>query len=302
MGQTTVIATWPFGKIAVDKAAPMLAGGTAALDAAVAGAEAVENDPRTHSVGFAGLADRIGRVSLDSCVMDGKTLDCGAVACLTDMRRPAALARKVYQKTPHVLIVGDGAKWFGLQQGFPLETLSTAESVAIWEKQKAAREKPPADKPAAGGEDNHDTVTVLARDTDGDLGGVCTTSGLAFKYPGRVGDSPLIGSGLYVDNEAGAAGATGVGEEIIRVGGSFLVVELMRDGKTPQEACEAVVKRVIANSLRRGKHPARVAFLALSPKGEIGAACTAGTNFRFAVGVDKAVEMRQGKELSPPQE
>ena len=304
MPEPVVIATWPFGRIAAEAAGPLLARGTPALDAALAGAQAVEDDPQVQSVGYGGIANRIGTVSLDACVMDGKTLDCGAVAGVENIRHVAALARRVYEKTPHVLLVGHGAVWFGLQQGFPLQTLHTPESVAEWYKQRA-REKEkdfPAPKPCDTPDEEpppsgHDTVTVLARDRDGRLGGVCTTSGLSFKYPGRVGDSPLIGSGLYVDDEAGAAGATGVGEEIIRAGGSFLVVETMRQGKSPQEACETAVKRVIANAARRGVHPARVAFLALDPKGNIGAACTARTNFQYAVGTGDKVEMRKAKEL-----
>jgi isoaspartyl peptidase/L-asparaginase-like protein (Ntn-hydrolase superfamily) len=144
---------------------------------------------------------------------------------------------------------------------------------------------------------NHDTVTVLARDSSGSLGGVCTTSGLSHKLPGRVGDSPIIGCGLYVDDEAGAAGATGVGEEIIRITGSAHIVDLMRAGKSPQEACELAVKRVIRTAHRRGVHPAAVAFLALNPKGDVGAACTAKTNFAYAVGRGGKVELLVAKEL-----
>src|SRR4051812_28508176 len=145
----------------------------------------------------------------------------------------------------------------------------------------------------------HDTVTVLALDRKGSLGGVCTTSGLAHKLPGRVGDSPLIGAGLYVDNTAGAGGATGVGEEIIRIGGSLLIVEALRAGKTPQEACEATVRRVNAAAIRRGVHPAKVAFLALDPRGRIGAACTERTNFEYAVGRPAGVELFKAKEIGP---
>jgi N4-(beta-N-acetylglucosaminyl)-L-asparaginase len=136
-------------------------------------------------------------------------------------------------------------------------------------------------------------------DKNGNLGGVCTTSGLAYKWPGRVGDSPIIGAGLYVDDQAGAAGATGVGEEIIRIGGSLFVVEQMRAGKTPQEACELAAKRVNAAAVRRGVHPANCAFLALSPKGQVGAACTLKTNFEYAVNVGGKVEMRKAKEIGP---
>ena len=138
---------------------------------------------------------------------------------------------------------------------------------------------------------------MLALDKKGSLGGVCTTSGLAHKLPGRVGDSPIIGAGLYVDDAAGAAGATGVGEEVIRIGGSLILVEAMRAGKSPQEACELVVKRVNAAAVRRGVHPAQVAFLALDAKGRIGAACTKGTGFKYAVARGRKVELLDGKEI-----
>ena len=207
--------------------------------------------------------------------MDGRTLACGAVAGVENIRHVAALARRVMEKTPHVLLVGEGAQLFAVQQGFPLETLHTPESVAEWEK---ARPKPSRSR----GDRRRRRVRRAATtrspcwpcDQKGTLGGVCTTSGLAHKLPGRVGDSPLIGAGLYVDDKAGAAGGTGVGEEIIRIGGSLLIVEAMRAGKSPQEACELAVRGSTPSAVRRGVHPARVAFLALDPKGRVGAACT----------------------------
>jgi isoaspartyl peptidase/L-asparaginase-like protein (Ntn-hydrolase superfamily) len=302
MAETVVIATWPFGRTAVEKAAPMLEEGRPALDAAIAGAQAVEDDPTVHSVGFAGIGNAVGTVQLDACVMDGRTLGCGAVAAVENVRHPAALARRVMEKTPHVLVVGTGAKEFAIKEGFPLEPLMTPESVAIWQQQRAKLQPPAATpappKPGGGGPpDSHDTVTVLALDRKGSLGGVCTTSGLAHKLPGRVGDSPLIGHGLYVDDTAGAAGGTGVGEEIIRVGGGVLIVEAMRSGKSPQEACEQAIRRVIAVAVRRGVHPAQVAFLALDPKGRVGAACTARSNFQYAVARAGKVEMFKAPEL-----
>jgi N4-(beta-N-acetylglucosaminyl)-L-asparaginase len=312
MPDYTVIATWPFGQTAVKTAAPLLQAGQPALDAVIAGAQAVEDDPTVNSVGYGGLADAAGNVSLDACVMDGLTLNCGAVAGLQNVRHAAALARRVLEKTPHVMLVGEGARWFALQQGFPLETLNTPESVAEWEKRRPKMKPPltPTPLPKSGergrGEGNppdgtppgsHDTVTVLAVDRKGRLGGVCTTSGLAHKLPGRVGDSPIIGAGLYVDDMAGAAGGTGVGEEIIRIGGSLLIVEAMRGGKTPQEACELAVKKVNATAVRRGVHPARVAFLALDPKGRVGAACTMQTSFQYAVGRPGSVELLKAKEI-----
>jgi N4-(beta-N-acetylglucosaminyl)-L-asparaginase len=295
MAEYLAIATWPFGQTAVKAAAPLLQAGQPALDAALAGAGAVEDDPDVLSVGFAGVANSVGTVALDSCVMDGKTLSCGAVAALENIRHPAAVARRVMEKTPHILLVGEGARLFALQQGFPLTTLNTPKSVEEWYKTLPKGEP----DPRKGGEHDHDTVTVLTVDKKGSLGGVCTTSGLAHKLPGRVGDSPLIGHGLYVDNEAGAAGATGVGEEVIRIGGSLLIVEAMRGGKSPQQACEYAIGRVNATAVRRGVHPARVAFLALDPKGNHGAACTPGTNFQYAVARPGKVELLKAKEVEP---
>ena len=323
MPDPVVIATWPFGKLAAETALKRLTKGEAALDAALAGAEAVEDDYTIRtSVGFGSLPDRIGRLTLDACVMDGKTLSCGAVAGVEHIKHPAALARRVMEKTPHVFLVGEGAKWFALQQGFPLEMPYTTEAIKEWFEKHPDKKKKgepgntpvartpgsPAYAPGSPANDpsdinvdehNHDTVTVLARDQKGNLGGVCTTSGLAYKLPGRVGDSPIIGAGLYVDDLAGAAGATGVGEEIIRIGGSLFVVEQMRGGKSPQEACELACKRVNAAAVRRGVHPAQVAFLALDPKGTVGAACTSRTNFRYAIGRGDKVELATAKEVMP---
>lgn len=313
MPEPITIATWPFGKSAVQAAMKVLAKGEPALDAALAGAQAVEDDTSIrNSVGFGSLPDRLGRLTLDACLMDGRTLACGAVACVEHIRHVAALAKRVMEKTPHVLLVGEAAKWFALQQGFPLEVPYTAESIKEWLdahpdfKKKGGKqpEKPTAtEKDGASevniSEFNHDTVTVLSLDAKGHLGGVCTTSGLAYKLPGRVGDSPIIGAGLYVDDEAGAAGATGVGEEIIRIGGSLFIAEQMRAGKSPQEACELACKRANAAAGRRGVHPARVAFLALDRKGNVGAAATEKTNFEYAVGRGEKVELLKAKEIGP---
>src|SRR5438445_1542709 len=260
MADYLVIATWKFGQTAVRTAAELLSKGKPALDAAIAGAQAVEDDPKVNSVGYGGLANAIGTVQLDACVMDGHTLACGAVAAVENVRHAAALARRVMEKTPHIMLVGEGARLFALQQGFPLENLHTPESIAEWEKRRAKEQPPgggqalPTAKPPSG----HDTVTVLALDQKGSLGGVCTTSGLPLKLPGRVGDSPIIGARLYVDNAAGAAGGTGVGEELIRIGGSLSSVEAMRAGRSPLEACELAVRKVNAVAVRRGVRPARV--------------------------------------------
>jgi isoaspartyl peptidase/L-asparaginase-like protein (Ntn-hydrolase superfamily) len=304
MPNPVVIATWPFGQTAARAALPLLRQGRPALDAAIAGAQAVEDDPHVHSVGYGGLPNAVGVVQLDACVMDGRTLGCGAVGGVENVRHVAALARRVLERTPHIFLVGQGAQQFALQQGFALETLLTSESLTEWERRRP-RERPapaPAPRPQAGPSSeesfSHDTVTVLALDQHGNLGGACSTSGLAHKLPGRVGDSPLIGAGLYADNSAGAAGATGVGEEIIRVGGSFLIAELMRAGRSPQEACEAVVRRVNEVAVRRNTHPAQVAFLALDARGRTGAACTSHTNFQYAVGTGERVELLRAREIA----
>src|SRR5262245_50590474 len=305
MADYVVIATWKFGQTAVRTAAELLSKGKPALDAAIAGAQAVEDDPKVNSVGYGGLPNALGTVQLDACVMDGHALACGAVAGLENIRHPAALARRVMEKTPHVMLVGEGARWFAPQQGFPLENLVTPESLTEWNRRKSREPRPKGagkreagtayDTPPSG----HDTVTVLTLDLKGSLGGVCTTSGLAHKLPGRVGDSPLIGAGLYVDDSAGAAGATGVGEEIIRISGSFFIVELMRAGKHPQEACESAVRRVNAAAVRRGVHPVGVAFLALDPKGRVGAACTIPAKFQYAVARGGKSELLTAKSIGP---
>jgi len=296
MPPVSAIATWTFGENAVRTALPLLRRGDAALDAAIAGAQVVEDDARVNSVGYGGLPNSIGTVQLDACVMDGHTLGCGAVAGLENIRHAAALARRVMERTPHILLVGEGARWFALQQGFEQESLHTPESLAEWQKRRPkVLPRNPGNGPAP--EQGHDTVTVLTLDQKGSLAGVCSTSGLAFKMPGRVGDSPLIGSGLYVDNTAGAAGATGVGEEIIRIGGSFFVVEQMRAGRTPQEACETAIRKVNQVAVRRGVHPAQVAFIALDARGRTGAACTRASNFQYAVTRGDKVELLTAREL-----
>jgi isoaspartyl peptidase/L-asparaginase-like protein (Ntn-hydrolase superfamily) len=297
MADYVAIATWRWGETAVKTAAPLLDKGSLALDAALAGAQAVEDDPKVNSVGYAGLPNSVGTVQLDASVMDGATLNCGAVAAVENIRHPAALARLVMEKTPHILLVGAGAKEFALQNGFTLEVLLTPESLAQWERDRPRRVRPMRPAQGKDKEPSHDTVTVLALDKNNSLGGVCTTSGLAYKLPGRAGDSPLIGHGLYVDNTAGAAGGTGIGEEIIRIGGSLTIVEAMRSGKSPQEACELAIRKVNTVAARRGVHPARMAFIALDRKGEVGAACTEGTNFPYAVARPGKVEMLKGAEV-----
>jgi isoaspartyl peptidase/L-asparaginase-like protein (Ntn-hydrolase superfamily) len=294
------IATWPFGETAVRAAAPLLERGASALDAVVAGAQAVEDDPKVNSVGYGGLPNSIGIVQLDASVMDGKTLNCGAVAGLEDVRHATALARRVMDKTAHVLLVGEGARTFAVQQGFPLESLITPEALTEWRDRgaRAAAESPAVIPSLADLPLGHDTVSVLACDHEGSLAGATTTSGLAHKLPGRVGDSPIIGAGLYVDNTAGAAGGTGIGEEIIRVGGALRIVDAMRAGRSAQEACEMAIRLVNQLAARRRLPPAQVAFIAIDTRGSPGAACTAVTNFRYAIARPGQVQVLKPTSVS----
>ncbi|MBS1489178.1 MAG: N(4)-(beta-N-acetylglucosaminyl)-L-asparaginase [Bacteroidetes bacterium] len=259
-----VISTWNFGAAANVEAWKILSKDGRSLDAVEAGVQVPEGDPKETSVGLGGLPDRDGRVTLDACIMD-EFSNCGAVACLEHIVHPISVARKVMEKTPHVLLVGDGALQFALANGFKKENLLTPESEKIWKEWlKKAEYKPIVNI------ENHDTIGMIALDASQNLSGACTTSGMAFKLHGRVGDSPIIGAGLFVDNEIGAATSTGVGEEVIRICGSHLVVELMRQGRSPQQACEQAVQRIVKNQPGKSKEM-QVGFLALNKNGEIGA-------------------------------
>lgn len=280
-GKPIVISTWDFGIAANKDAWKVLSAGGRALDAVEKGVRVPEADPKNQSVGYGGLPDRDGHVTLDACIMD-EAGNCGAVAGLEHIMHPISVARLVMEKTPHVMLVGDGALQFALENGFKKENLLTKESEKAWKEwlktakyapimnienklyEKAAPTKLP------GNQYNHDTIGMLALDIKGNLSGACTTSGMAFKLHGRVGDSPIIGAGLYVDNEIGGATSTGVGEEVIRNVGSFLVVELMRQGYAPQDACKEAVMRIIKKKPEIAKK-IQVGFLALNKKGEYGA-------------------------------
>ena len=272
-----VISTWDFGVPANQAAWAVLARGGKALDAVEQGAQVPESDLANHSVGKGGYPDRDGHVTLDASIMDGDGR-CGAVACLENIAHPILVARRVMEATPHVLLVGDGALQFAREQGFHEENLLTPEAEQAWhEWLKTARYKPVANSENSdyhhslpGGAHNHDTIGMLAVDAHGHLAGACTTSGMAWKMRGRVGDSPIIGAGLYVDGEVGGATSTGVGEEVIRNAGSFLVVELMRQGRSPQEACEEAVRRIVKKR-PDGAKELQVGFIALRRDGAVGA-------------------------------
>ncbi len=276
-----VVSTWDFGVAANQAAWEVLRKGGWALDAVEAGARVPEADLKNHSVGRAGYPDRDGHVSLDASIMD-EAWRCGAVAALEHIAHPISVARLVMEKTPHVLLAGDGALQFALSQGFKKEELLTPESKAAWKEwlktnhyqpvansEMSTYGKAPGSK-LPGDAHNHDTLGMLALDAQGRLSGACTTSGMAWKLRGRVGDSPIIGAGLYVDGEVGGATSTGVGEEVIRNAGSFLVVELMRQGRSPQAACEEAVMRIVRRRPEAAK-TLQVGFLALGKTGEVGA-------------------------------
>lgn len=276
--EPVVLSTWNFGIQANEEAWKILTEGGKALDAVEKGANIVEGNPNERSVGYGGRPDRDGIVTLDACIMD-EMGNIGSVAALQNIKHPVSVARAVMEKTPHVMLVGKGALDFAISQGFKEEYLLTAESKTEWQEWlKTSQYKPIANI------ENHDTIGILALDQKGNLSGACTTSGMAFKMHGRVGDSPIIGSGLYVDNEIGAATATGHGEEVIRTVGSHLVVELMRTGKSPQQACEEAVDRIIKFTLQRGKtlDDIQVGFIALNKKGKFGAFCIQ-SGFNYAV-------------------
>ena len=273
-----VLSTWNFGLQANEAAWEILKNKGRALDAVEAGVKIPEGDPKERSVGYGGRPDREGRVTLDACIMD-EFSNIGSVACLEHIKHPISVARAVMEKTPHVMLVGEGALQFALEQGFPKENLLLEDSEKEWKEWlKTSQYLPKANI------ENHDTIGMIALDMHGNLSGACTTSGMAFKMHGRVGDSPIIGAGLFVDNEIGAATATGHGEEVIRIAGCHLVVELMRQGKSPQKACEEAVMRIVKLTNNRGKNlqDIQVGFIALNKKGEYGSYCVQG-GFNYAV-------------------
>jgi N4-(beta-N-acetylglucosaminyl)-L-asparaginase len=270
-----VISTWDFGLAANLEAWKILQKNGSALDAVEAGARVPESDPDNKSVGYGGLPDRDGHVTLDACIMDEKG-NCGSVAFLEHIEHPISVARAVMEKTPHIMLVGEGALQFALANGFKKRKLLTSDSEKKWKEwAKTSQYKPIINI------ENHDTIGILALDANGNLSGACTTSGMAFKMRGRVGDSPIIGAGLFVDNEIGAATATGVGEEVIRIVGCHLVVELMRQGMEPEVACKEAVNRIIKKNPDHAKE-IQVGFLALNKKGVYGAYCL-HPGFNFAV-------------------
>jgi N4-(beta-N-acetylglucosaminyl)-L-asparaginase len=275
------IATWKFGVEASEVGWRILSAGGNALDAVEQGANAVEENPTVSSVGYGGLPNAEGVVELDAAIMDGRNHSAGAVAAITGIRKPISVARRVMEKTPHVMLAGLNARRFALKEGFPDAELLTEESRRKWSEWKLTHTAPDVahfeePREQAWSEErkdlSHDTVGVCALDAEGNLAAGCTTSGLAWKTPGRVGDSPIVGSGLYVDNRFGAAAATGNGDEMMKVCLSYRVVMLMELGVGPQEACEEAIRYLL--KLRPGSQSRGAACIGLSKDGRVGAAAT----------------------------
>ena len=280
-----IISTWIHGLEANRAGWKVLEKGGSALDATVAGAMQTESDITNRSVGIGGRPDRTGHVTLDACVMDGDGRS-GAVGYLEGIAHPAAVAKAIMEKTPHAMLVGEGARRFALDHGFatiktPLPEVK--KDYLAWKKENKELLKRPKIN-----HENHDTIGLIARDAQGNFGGTCTTSGWAYKMPGRLGDSPIIGAGLFVDNEVGAATATGLGEAIMRVAGSAIVVELMRAGMKPSEACKEVVMRIIRKN--KDLTGLQCGFIAMDTLGNVGG-FSVYNGFNFALKSNNRDEM-----------
>jgi N4-(beta-N-acetylglucosaminyl)-L-asparaginase len=266
-GGPVVLSTWDFGQEVPQAAVEALAKGGSLIDAVERAVMIPEADPKVTSVGYGGYPDREGHVTLDACIMDGNG-NCGSVVFLEHIVHPISVARLVMEKTQHVMLAGEGALQFALENGFKKENLLTKEAEAAYKEWLKTSKYAPAtiDK------SNHDTIGLLAMDGKGAMAGACTTSGMAWKIRGRVGDSPIIGAGLYVDSDVGGATATGLGEAVIKVAGSFLIVELMRNGKSPQEACKLALERIVHKQPHYAVGNGFLAgFVAMNKDGEVGA-------------------------------
>jgi N4-(beta-N-acetylglucosaminyl)-L-asparaginase len=288
----TVIATWDYGLELVTTAQKALAAKKDLLDALEAGVNVVENDPKVLSVGYGGLPNEDGVVQLDAAMMDGRTHRAGSVAAIERIKNPISVARKVMERTEHVLLVGAGANAFAKKCGFVEQELLTAESRAAWQKAKASFWKKP--------DEHHDTVCCIGIDARGDLATAVSTSGLPWKLAGRVGDSPILGAGSYVDNEVGAACATGVGELTLRTCASFAVVERMRAGADPSAACTAVLNQIlrIAPEVRTNTGM-QLAFIAMNKRGQVGAAVYRKQKKVFRYALARGAELPAMHEVTP---
>jgi len=302
-GNPIVISTWDAGLDANKAAWKVLSGGGRALDAVEEGVKVTEAS-RSCCVGLNANPDRDGFVTLDASIMD-ESFNCGSVAFLERIKHPISVARRVMEKTPHVMLVGSGAQQFAMAEGFQLEEqklspdaqdaydkwLKKSEYKPVINIENQKGHGPFAPTQFENGEWNHDTIGMVAMDANGNLSGSCTTSGMAFKMRGRVGDSPIIGSGLFVDNEVGACTATGQGEDVIRISGSHTVVELMRQGLSPEQACKKAIERIVRIKKEKAKE-IQVAFIALNKKGEVGA-------YAIQKGFSYAIRNKSNEKLIP---
>lgn len=287
-----VISTWKHGLPANEAAWKVLARGGHSLDAVEAGVRVSESDPNVITVGKGGIPDASGKVTLDACIMDEKGR-AGSVTYLEHIVHPVSVARLVMEKTPHVMLSGKGALKFALDNGFKKEKLLTKERKAAWKKWKKEQGKFTTQINIENvTEDNHDTIGMLAIDKDGRISGACTTSGMGYKMSGRVGDSPIIGAGLFVDGEIGGAVATGSGELVMKTLGTFLVVELMRNGMSPSRACEEAVKRIAKKIPDYKQH--QIGYIALNILGEYGSFCIR-PGFNFAVKTEDRTELEDAE-------
>ena len=281
------VSTWAFGKATNDEALKTYQRTESLLDAVESGIRVTEADVSNASVGIGGIPNADGIVQLDACIMDGPDHQVGSVAAIEGIAHPISVARKVMEKTPHVMLAGEGAQKFALDQGFQHTNLLTKNREEEWKSWQKGKDK-------EAHSDAHDTITLLALDQHGDIAGGCSTSGWGYKLPGRVGDSPIIGGGLYVDNQVGAAGCTGKGENCMRYCASFMVVEFMRSGLDPQSACIAAIKR-IASTDPLGLN-LEIYFIALDKHGNHGAAGV-GKGFQYVITTPENSQVLQSEAI-----
>lgn len=293
-----VVSTWAPNTKANKVAFECLKKGLGALDAVHEGIKVPEADPKDQSVGYGGLPDREGKVTVDACIMDHLG-NCGAVMALENILHPISVAKMVMEKTPHVQLAGQGAFQFAVEMGFKPQNLLTQAAEAAWKKWlKEAKYNPntTVENILETIKNQHDTIGMLALGNDGNLAGGCSTSGMAYKLRGRVGDSPIIGSGLYVDNEVGAATGTGVGEEIVRICGSHTVVEYMRQGFSPEESCKKTLERLVKLRGKEKLKTIQIGLIALDVQGNLG--CYAlNKDFTMAVTTEKGSKVMEAKHL-----
>jgi N4-(beta-N-acetylglucosaminyl)-L-asparaginase len=308
MAKEIIISTWKWGVAANEKAAQVLKSGHSSLDAVEQGVRVSEDDPNVMTVGYGSFPDATGKITLDASIMDNHG-NAGAVSFLEGIKNPISVARLVMEKTPHVMLSGDGAKKFALENGFTETNLHTTRSIAAYEQWLKAGK--PTDPMEAGvvkdnwrkwkaepqdTEKPHDTISMLALDAKGNLAGACTTSGLEFKMRGRVGDSPIIGAGLYVNGNDGAAAATGDGELSMKICGSFLVTELMRSGLSPREACKKACERIVEKVPIDKQEGLQMCFIALDGNGNYGS-FSLRKGFKYALSIDGTTTLNDSEFL-----